>query len=559
MTSPFDIVVGPGRGWSEHRLAKGVMRFKGNVHLGMDTLEGAAAADHVAGLVSGARGEAALKAALATLHGHWAFAWSEPGRAIASVDRIRSTALLHGERDGRVMLDDRGRRLVERLGLGLDSIDQLQKLSLAMAGYTIGDGTLYAPIRQLRPGEALIVDALGARVLRWFVYDAWQVEPKTDPEGEMDALLAMLVQRLAKAANGRRIAVPLSAGLDSRFVASGLKMAGYDNVQLFSYGRAGNHEARAAKAIAERLGYPWTFVPFTTASQRAMYADPAHRAHWAEADTLTSVPFIQDWTAIRALQANRVIDADTIVVNGNSGDYISGAHAPAKLIDLAAPGAPAERERVAVGAVVGKHFRLWDALATPANDAVIAEALGRETRLAGCDFTEAQALHGIHEMLEYQDRQSKYVVSGQRTYEGLGLSWRLPLWDDEIVEFFRHAAPELKRGQALYRRSLERMNWGGVWRDIPVNAKTITPAWIRPIRFAAKLAFAPLGQRKWHRFERRAFVWWMDPLRTSVIVPYTTALMDRAGARHGGAWITDAYLAEHGIDTNRICPLERPS
>jgi asparagine synthase (glutamine-hydrolysing) len=548
------VVLGPDLGWTDLRLEGGRIRFKGHVHLGMASLEGEEAARHVAGHLLSARGDEALKAQLNTLYGHYAFVLEQDGRLIAGVDRIRSTALLLAGSATTLMIDDRGRRLVERLGLGAADIDPDQLLAMAMAGYTIGDGTLYRPIRQLRPGEAVVVDKDGQRVLRWFVYDAWNVVPMADAEGAIDELLTMLVKRLAASAKGRQIAVPLSAGLDSRFVASGLRMAGYENVLLFSYGRPGNHEAVAAEKIAQKLGYPWHFVEFTTQSQRAMYADPAHIAHWARADTLTTIPFIQDWTALKVLATKGLLQSDAIIVNGNSGDYITGAHAPVTLIDAPEPADPAARKRMAVDAVLSKHFRLWDAMARPENDRALSRLLGHEARAAGVQFGPDERLYGIHEMLEYQDRQSKYVVSGQRTYEGLGYAWRLPLWDDEIIEFFRNAPPELKRRQTLYRRSLERMNWGGVWRDIPVNAKTITPAWIRPIRFAAKLALSPFGKRKWHRFERRAFTWWMDPLRASVIVPYRKALMDRAGARHAGAWIADAYLTQHGIDTSALPP-----
>jgi asparagine synthase (glutamine-hydrolysing) len=150
-------------------------------------------------------------------------------------------------------------------------------------------------------------------------------------------------------------------------------------------------------------------------------------------------------------------------------------------------------------------------------------------------------------MIEYQDRQAKYVVSGQRTYDALGLDWRLPLWDDEYIQFWRRAEASLKRGQGLYRRVLEKDNWGGVWQNIPVNAKTIRPRWLIPLRLTAKALHAPMGRQAWHRFERRAFSWWMDPLRLSAVVPYRRALASRDDARHALAWITDRYLGQHGV------------
>lgn len=536
-----------GGEWQTYASGEGRIRWRGCIFEGVRTLEAQAAARRVVQIVAAAGPEnASLTRALRSLAGHFAFVLEQAGRTIACVDRIRSVPLLWGRRGTEVLIDDRAPRLAERLGTG-GKIDRAQALALAMSGYTIGAGTIFEGVHGLRAGEALIVDADGARTLRWFVYDAWRTEAIAEPEKRLSELHRFVIERLAKSADGRTIAVPLSAGLDSRMIASGLKAVGYRNVRLFSYGRPGNHEASTAKTIAERLGYPWAFHPFSPASQRAMFADADHARMWREADCGTSAPFEQDWAAIAALKASGFIPGDALVVNGNSGDYITGAHAPVALIDTVAPAdEDARRERV-VRAVVKKHFRLWEALATPANDAAIVGLLAREATEAGADFGVGQALAGIHEMLEYQDRQSKYVVSGQRTYEWFGLSWRLPLWDDEIVEFFRHAPMDLKRGQSLYKRVLTSDNWGGVWRDVPVNVKTIRPRWIVPLRLMAKAAHAPLGQEAWHRFERRAFVWWTDPLSVSAIVPYAQALADRRGARHSVAWIADAYLARHGV------------
>ena len=64
----------------------------------------------------------------------------------------------------------------------------------------------------------------------------------------------------------KNIAIPLSAGYDSRFVVSCLKHLGAKNVICFSYGQIKNFEAEAAKKISTELGYPWHFIKLDNSS-----------------------------------------------------------------------------------------------------------------------------------------------------------------------------------------------------------------------------------------------------------------------------------------------------
>lgn len=551
--SPLTLIceLGPDWGWSHHRVGETEVSVKGYLFDGLATHEGANAAACAARLLTlpAEASDQEVASALGKLAGHFALVVSTPRRTIATVDRVRSIPLMYGEKDGQLHIDDRGRRLRDRLGLKVEDIDPEQALAAAMSGYTIGGKTLYRGMSELGVGEALVVDVRGARPLCWFTYDAWKPSIAiASPEKALSELHGFLLERLVASADGRAIAVPLSAGYDSRFLAAGLKHLGYKEVRLFSYGRIGNHEAETARAIAERLGYPWRMVGYTTANQRAKVRDRDYdRALWNEMESCVATPFEQDWTAIESLRKDGYIPANALIVNGQSGDFITGNHAPVGLMDLPRHLSPDERRVKMFKPFFKKHYRLWDALVSPANDAVVERLLTDGALKAGADFSPDQHVWGIYEYLEYVNRQAKYVVSGQRAYEAMGLGWRLPLWDDEFIQFWRHAPAELKREQSLYRRVLERDNWGGVFQGIPVNRKTITPAWIRPVRLAFKAAHLPLGRERWHKFERRVFGWWMDGLRMGAYVPYSRVLGDGRGARNPVSWLTERWLQSHGL------------
>ncbi|SDH08071.1 asparagine synthase family protein [Roseospirillum parvum] len=507
-----------------------------------------------------------LTAWLAGLDGFFALVAQGPGWLLAAVDRVRSRPLLWAEAQGHFWLSQEGPPLAERLGLGPGDADPDQVIAFALAGYTVGEATLYPAIRALTPGQALLLDAgpegrVTARPLthhRWRPFAPDAVDPD-DLRRPLAEVHERLIQRLIGHAAGRPILVPLSAGLDSRMIASGLVAAGYPHVRTFAYGRAGNREAVISRRIAHRLGLPWTFVPYTNRGIRRIMSSPGHRRYWAQADSLTAIPFPQDFAALSTLKQAGEVPDDAVVVNGQTGDFISGNHIPASLF---APGhglSPEARLRRIVDGLLAKHFKHWRCLLdAPRLDAVRA-LLDAEVRRLGDLPDSPLGDHGLLEATEFHNRQAKYVINGQRCYEALGLDWWLPLWDRPALDFWAAAPLAAKRDQTLYREVLTETNWGGVWRDLPINPLRIQPAWMRPVRWLAKAAHAPLpdGRARWRTFETRYLTWFTDPLCSYATWPWWQVATEPRGAASPLAFFHAAYLEARGIDWAGMPPCPR--
>ncbi len=533
---------GAAQGWRCIERGPVKVWFRGHLH-------GVTAAEFADALArDGADG---IAAALAALDGNFALAAEGPGWAVAAVDRVRGYPLLWVADDDGLMVDHHGPRLAARLGLGPADIDRDQAAAFALAGFTIGSATLYPRIRTLGPGEYVLARASEAaqarRYHRWAPWAPTEGEPE-DLVASLSALHARLIEKLIASADGRPILVPLSAGLDSRFVVSGLAAAGYRSVSCFAYGLPGNREAVTSREVARRLGYDWTFVSYGNARIRADAATGDHATYEAYADSLTAIPFPQDYTALRVMMRDHGVGPEAIVVNGQSGDFITGNHIPPALHQPPTGATPRARRARVVDALVAKHFKHWQALATPDRIATVKALLECSIDTAGGLPEDPAGDHGVYEYCEFVDRQGKYVVNGQRLYEWLGLEWRLPLWDREYLDFWAKAPLVAKRRQNLYRRVLERDDWGGVWRDIPVNPTRVRPAWMVPLRFALKAAHAPLGASRWRRFEKRYLDYWMAPLCSYASWPYGRIARDRRGHASAIAWHIERYLNAKGLD-----------
>ena len=98
----------------------------------------------------------------------------------------------------------------------------------------------------------------------------------------------------------RQIIIPLSAGNDSRLVASILKYLGAKNVKCYSYGTKGILK-KIAKIIANKLGYEWKFIPLTHNSEK-YYASEEYKEYLNYSESFCSVPYFQSLSTIKYLK-----------------------------------------------------------------------------------------------------------------------------------------------------------------------------------------------------------------------------------------------------------------
>ena len=367
-----------------------------------------------------------------------------------------------------------------------------------------------------------------------------------------------IFDRMFRSIAGRQLVVPLSAGYDSRLIIALASHFGHKDVVCFTYGRPGNFEATTSKQLCDRLDIPWLFVPASVRDMRSFYASTLCIDYLSFADQCSSVPFIQDVFALDKLLTSKQISRDCVIVNGQSGDFTSGNHIPASFAterDLS----ESQRRSHIINSYLTKHFALWQTLRTDPNLAIADHLVWQQIQAAGGELGEPDTDHGLYEFAEFQDRQSKYVISGQRCYDFLGLDWRLPLWDADLMLFWQSVPLELKLGQQLYKDALLDRNWANIWQDLPVNRKTIRPRVIAPLRQVVRTATAPLGQKRWHEIERRLFFYWMELTCHTATVSYSRWATDRRGPRNTVSWLAEQYLSRHGLPLDPAEAVQPPS
>lgn len=478
-----------------------------------------------------------LARAVAGVAGHFAVIARSPTVCCAIVDHCRSSPIFYS--DATVSNDAHLLRRAKQL----DSPDSTGARDAAMAGFITGKRTLFENLNQL-PAGSLAIWTNGddaADVVRY--RDYMPTTPDRRPETELaDGFLSVLDDAIARTiagAAGRPLWVPLSGGRDSRLLLAKFVEQGYDNLFAFTYGPRGNDEMRAAKIIADRLGVRWAFLASRPGDMRRFFASPERQEYWDYCDGLSAVPNFQDLMTLRKFRARGELPDDAVIVNGQTGDFVSGGHIPATLMQ------PDIHRDGLFDAIVGKHFSLWQSLKTPASlDDLRARVFAQLDLPAGRTMDRDHAV-ALYEQFEFDERQSKYVINGQRNYEFLGLDWSLPLWDSALVEFWRNIPVELKFRQKLFRTALARWDYRGLFRDFEPQVDQwsgLTKAVLIPSR----LIRLSLGPARRDAFLRHMLYFGMYRDQYAPF-GYATFLRNARDLRNPVSLLSRAWLAGHGV------------
>ena len=483
-----------------------------------------------------------------SLSGHFAFILIADDSIFAAVDKVNTIPLFYSSNKDDCFIANKASLIKDRISKNHHKINNQASLEIAMSGYTIGSKTLYQDLFQLTAGECLFFEKSSLNRIFYYTYSPWKVKDRSEREliKDFNVILNATMSELVDSIKGRQVVIPLSAGNDSRLIASGLKHFGIDNVLCFSYGRKGNFESKMASLISHKLGYKWEHIDINDSSKKKFFKSKKYKAYIDNYDSYSSIPAVQDIAEMCYIKEKNLVSDDAIIINGNSGDYITGGHLPqATLLNT-------NKDDIWKQFLL-KHYVLWGKLNTHTNHSLIVKQLvkmAESRKITG--FLKNNDSPFLFEAVEYLGRQSMYVVNQQEAYDFNNYDWRLPLWSNSFLSFWESVPFEYKVGQRLYSKVLYENNWGGVWQGMPINEKTIHPNWIRPLRFVSKVCLSPLGKDYWHSFEKNVFQYWMDLTRNSVITPYHKVLLDNNGQKNTFSWLSKMYLEEKDTNFNHF-------
>ncbi len=382
---------------------------------------------------------------LLNLNGSYALVIKTSEIIMSIVDRVRSIPLFYSKTADRFIISDDANYIRDATDAKFNEINGAEFL---VTGYVTGSETLFENIFQIQAGEYILFEINRNNLSATRYFHFWHGDYYSDPEDilleRLDDVFISVFKRLIDSTKGKQIVVPLSGGLDSRIIVAMLKRLGVKDVICYSYGKKGNLEAEISRSVANALGYKWYFVEYTNKMWYNVYHSKEMREYERYAGNNSSLPVIQDYLAVKKLKEKDFLKTNAVIIPGHSGDMLAGSWIPNNIAIIS----PDENQYINL--ILSTHYSLWKwNNEKNKNNHLFIKKI--KIGIDNYSIYDINSLVNSIESFNFYERQAKFIINSVRAYEFFGYEWRIPLWDNELIDYFLKLEIKFRIDQYLYQ------------------------------------------------------------------------------------------------------------
>jgi asparagine synthase (glutamine-hydrolysing) len=384
--------------------------------------------EHVINLFNKYSGFQEIKNIIKSADGLFSLIIKKENSVLLAMDRVRSFPLFYATDDGITISDD-------PYSLPGKTADEISAREFLLTGYTTGTKTLFKEITQTMASEILIINEGGKNSELYYTHKTSEVFSESLEEliRQFKDILFASFKDFIRTLDNRPVALSLSGGFDSRLIALMLKHFGYKDVVCYTYGRKESNEIENSGKTAALLEYPWFFVEYNEEMAMDYINTDIFREYVRFAGKLSSMPFLQEYFALKYIRENRLVDLNSIHIAGHSGDFIAGSHLKGKFLKT-------DKPLKAIREIFNSYYNVS---LVPGKGEFLKIL---EDQISADDFFA----YSVFEDWILQERQAKFIINSACVYDFFGYQYRMPLVDARLLSFFKNLPLEYKNFKLLY-------------------------------------------------------------------------------------------------------------
>ena len=355
---------------------------------------------------------------------------------IAVTDRLRSLPLFYIIKNGKFIISDNAYELRKKVNAGIDAeaLEEFKKSIL----WVSRNKTLWRDIRGVQAGEIVIyTKATGKIECKQYFKESYGKYFLKETKNTFWNVYDVVGEKLVQALNGNTAVIPLSGGADSRMILDMLQRQNYTKIICFTYGKEKDKEVLISKNVAQNRRVPWIFIEFTEIMWNDFFMSGEFYLYSRYAGNGTSLPHLQDYLAVKTLKKQKMIPNDSVFIPGHSGDMLAGSHITKEFLK---------------DTMTGECFISWfvKKFYNESNDKKLKKQYKDILKIGNEKQYDSNYLLSLADEFNRKERQGKFIVNSVRTYEYFGYKWLIPLWSNELIEFWSHIPIDEKYKRKLY-------------------------------------------------------------------------------------------------------------
>lgn len=318
-------------------------------------------------------------------------------------------------------------------------LDEDNAILFTCSGLVGGSKTLLKDIFVLNAGESLCYEnnLLKKEFFKEFLTDTFYKQTREELKEKLKSILDNVGKRLVQTLNERPVVVPLSGGFDSRLMAYLLRKNNYKNVLCYTFGKKNSIELNNAKRTAENLGYEWCFADYEKYFDKSLPKDTLFQEYIDFSMNYICRAEEQDYYAVKELVELNKISADSVFVPGHSG-AIAG-HLLVKAM---------EQAKFSFG-----NHALSDVYSFVVHSKKELRSVRKEINFLDNPNNQHPS-YLIYENWRFQNTTAMTFNNTSKLWEFFDFEYLLPLWDNELFDFFLHLPFVCKYDKNLYKETL---------------------------------------------------------------------------------------------------------
>jgi asparagine synthase (glutamine-hydrolysing) len=411
--------------------------FKGYFYIDNDFYE----KENALKYLSNIKGSKDFKRILTRLNGVFTLIICFEDQLYIASDITRSFPIFYTFKNEKLFISDAIFHLKNKLKI--NDFDSLAELEFKSSHHTHGKKTLLKNVYQVQAGAFLILKnntVIESDFFFSYAIEKERLDSYSQLKNKTITAFENSFQRFIHSLNNKTAVIPLSGGFDSRLIAVMLKKHNYTNVVCYTYGHKNSFEIENSKKTAKALGFKWFFIEYTPQLIEGYLKTDEFKQYAHFAGKLSSMPYLQEYFAVKYLTETKIISKDAIFVPGFAGDLLGGS----QFLKVIPKNLKSDEIVDLIVATKFSNYRL-----SANQKKLIRQEVLINLKSLDNNYSNKIA-SSVFENYDLTEKIAKYIFNSANFYTFFGYEHRFPFWDLELLHFFKAVPLKYKIMKTLF-------------------------------------------------------------------------------------------------------------